>query len=85
MRDRGLDGGNDPRFFRGFKRGIGTKIQGFLPELDGKVISFEQVGNWYLSSLIQQLQQENQTEIESLILTVPVDSFESYRQWLSQT
>lgn len=85
VRDRGLDGGSDPRFFRGFKRGIGTKIQGFLPELDGKVISFEQVGNWYLSSLIQQLQQENQTEIESLILTVPVDSFESYRQWLSQT
>jgi molecular chaperone DnaK (HSP70) len=85
VRDRGLDGGSDPRFFRGFKRGIGTKIQGFLPELDGQVISFEQVGNWYLSSLIGQLQQENQTDLESLILTVPVDSFESYRQWLSQT
>ena len=85
VRDRGLDMGVDPLFFRGFKRGIGTKIQGFLPELDGRLITFEQVGNWYLGKLIQQLQQENQTEIESLILTVPVDSFESYRQWLSQT
>ena len=85
VRDRGLDINVDPRFFRGFKRGIGTKIQGFLPELDEKVITFEQVGNWYLSNIIQQLQKENSGEVESLILTVPVDSFESYRQWLSQT
>lgn len=84
IRDRGLDISVDPRFFRGFKRGIGTKIPGFLPELDEKIITFEQLGNWYLGKLIQQLQQENQGKIESLILTVPVDSFESYRQWLSQ-
>ncbi len=83
--DRGLDISNDPRFFRGFKRGIGTKIQGFLPELDEKNITFEQVGNWYLGQIIQQLQQNEGGQIDSLILTVPVDSFEAYRQWLSQT
>lgn len=83
--DRGLDISNDPRFFRGFKRGIGTKIQGFLPELDEKNITFEQIGNWYLDQIIQQLQQNEGGKIDSLILTVPVDSFEAYRQWLSQT
>lgn len=83
--DRGLDISNDPRFFRGFKRGIGTKIQGFLPELDGKNTTFEQVGNWYLGQIIQQLQKNEGGKIDSLILTVPVDSFEAYRRWLSQT
>ena len=43
VRDRGLDLTNDSRFFRNFKRGIGTDIQGFLPELDGVKITFEQI------------------------------------------
>jgi molecular chaperone DnaK (HSP70) len=38
VRDRGLDIQTDPRFFRGFKRGIGTSVQGFLPEVDGQSI-----------------------------------------------
>lgn len=80
VRDRGLDLTNDPRFFRNFKRGIGTEIQGFLPELDGVKISFEQVGEWFLRELITNIQTE--AVIESLVLTVPVDSFESYRHWL---
>ncbi len=81
LRDRGLDG-NNPRFFRNFKRGIGTEIQGFLPELDGKKISFEQIGSWFLRELITSLQEEPTEELQSLVLTVPVDSFESYRHWL---
>jgi molecular chaperone DnaK (HSP70) len=48
VRDRGLDLGSDPRFFRNFKRGIGTPIQGFLPTLDGVALTFEQVGQWFL-------------------------------------
>ena len=80
VRDRGLDVQQNPRFWRSFKRGIGSKIQGFLPELDDQVVTFEQVGNWFLSSLIAQLE-----DIDSLVLTVPVDSFESYRYWLSNT
>ena len=78
--DRGLDLDSDPRFFRNFKRGIGTEIQGFLPVLDEIKISFEQVGEWFLKELITQVQTIE--EIQSLILTVPVDSFESYRHWL---
>ncbi|BAY46505.1 heat shock protein Hsp70 [Scytonema sp. HK-05] len=83
VRDRGLDLKNDPRFFRSFKRGIGADIQGFLPEIDGQNITFEQVGQWFLSQVIEQLA-PMQGGIESLVLTVPVDSFEAYRHWLGQ-
>ncbi|NEQ22742.1 MAG: Hsp70 family protein, partial [Microcoleus sp. SIO2G3] len=83
VRDKGLDLTKNPRFFRSFKRGIGAEIQGFLPELDGKIISFEQVGQWFLRQIIEQLEPSPDTVVESLILTVPVDSFEAYRHWLS--
>ena len=83
VRDKGLDLTSDPRFFRSFKRGIGAEIQGFLPELDGKLVSFEQVGEWFLNQIIEQLEPSQEGSVESLILTVPVDSFEAYRHWLS--
>lgn len=79
VRDNGLDLSSDQRFFRNFKRGIGSEIQGFLPELDGKFLNFEQVGEWFLREIMTQLKAE-----DSLILTVPVDSFEAYRLWLGQ-
>jgi molecular chaperone DnaK (HSP70) len=82
VRDRGLDISNEPRFFRSFKRGIGVNIQGFLPELDGQVVTFEQVGQWFLTSVITQLSTTNPEVADSLVLTVPVDSFETYRHWL---
>lgn len=89
VRDRGLDITTDSRFFRGFKRGIGVQIQGFLPELDGVNITFEQVGQWFLETIINQFSEELfageglalQNNIE-LVLTVPVDSFDAYRYWL---
>ena len=81
VRDRGLDLAGDTRFFANFKRGIGTELQGFLPELDGVKVSFEQIGEWFLRELITNLQ-STAGEVKSLVLTVPVDSFESYRLWL---
>ncbi len=84
VRDRGLDLTADPRFFGSFKRGIGTEIQGFLPELDQKTVTFEQVGQWFLSRLIETLKAQTPDIPESLVLTVPVDSFEAYRHWLTQ-
>lgn len=83
VRDRGLDLTSDARFFRNFKRGIGADIQGFLPELDGQIVSFEQVGQWFLTQLIQKLNADT-PDVSSLVLTVPVDSFEAYRHWLGQ-
>lgn len=83
VRDRGLDLAADSRFWSGFKRGIGTEIQGFLPEIDDCTVTFEKVGQWFLANLIQHLKTESKDSIDSLILTVPVDSFEAYRNWLS--
>ncbi|MEO1619926.1 MAG: Hsp70 family protein, partial [Cyanobacteria bacterium J06632_3] len=83
VRDRGLDLSTDPRFFRNFKRGIGTTVQGFIPELDGQIISFEQVGSWFLQQLIGELKAQD-PNLDSLVFTVPVDSFEAYRLWLSE-
>jgi molecular chaperone DnaK (HSP70) len=82
VRDRGLDTGQDARFFRNVKRGIGSDIQGFLPELDGRSVSFEQAGQWFLTEVIQTLQKTE--TVESLTFTVPVDSFEVYRLWLTE-
>jgi molecular chaperone DnaK (HSP70) len=84
VRDRGLDTANDPRCFRNFKRGIGSNVQGFLPELDGRSIRFEQVGAWFLSQVINQLKPTDPDITQSLVFTVPVDSFEAYRLWLGQ-
>ena len=54
VRDRGLDLRSDNRYFRGFKRGIGAQIQGFLPELDGVSMTFERVGELFLTGIINQ-------------------------------
>ena len=78
MINEGLNIAQNSRFFSNFKRGIGSKIQGFLPELDGQLVTLETVGKIFLDTIIKQLD----PEAESLILTVPVDSFESYRNWL---
>lgn len=83
VRDRGLDLKGDTRFFRSFKRGIGANIQGFLPELDGEMITFEKVGKWFLTRIIAELA-PMEGGLDSLVLTVPVDSFEAYRYWLGK-
>jgi len=84
VHDRGLDLTSDPRFFRSFKRGIGADIQAFLPELDGQIVTFAQVGEWFLTQLISQLNADTPNNGQSLVLTVPVNSFEAYRHWLGQ-
>jgi molecular chaperone DnaK (HSP70) len=83
VRDRGLDVASDRRFFRNFKRGIGTAVQGFLPDLDGQSLSFEQLGQWFLTTVLTAAQAQ-EAEGEAVIFTVPVDSFEVYRHWLGQ-
>jgi molecular chaperone DnaK (HSP70) len=84
VRDRALDVASDQRFFRNFKRGIGSSIQGFLPELDGQAIRFEQLGQWFLVDVIRQLKVSDPEVADSVVFTVPVDSFEAYRLWLGQ-
>ena len=83
VRDRALDLSTDPRFFRNIKRGIGTSVQGFIPELDGQQLSFEQVGSYFLHQVISTLKAQ-EADLNDLVFTVPVDSFEAYRLWLSE-
>jgi molecular chaperone DnaK (HSP70) len=81
VRDRGLDvklTKGKQRFFSSFKRAISNLAPGFVPELDGETVSFARVGGWFLRRIIDRL-----PELDSLVFTVPVDSFEPYRQWLS--
>jgi len=77
VRDRGLDFKNNQRFFQNFKRAIAQPITGFVPELDGIEVTPALIGAWFLLEVIKQL-----PDVTSLVLTVPVDSFEPYRQWL---
>ena len=83
VRDKGLDLSTDSRFFRNFKRGIGTPVHGFVPELDGQIVPFEQVGEWFLSQIVGAIR-ELPLPVDSLVFTVPVDSFEAYRNWLGK-
>jgi molecular chaperone DnaK (HSP70) len=78
--DQGLDLKDDPRYFSGFKRGIGTEFQGFLPEIAGQQLSFELVGEAFLAGILADV-----TDRDALVVTVPVDSFDTYRRWLSRT
>jgi molecular chaperone DnaK (HSP70) len=83
VRDRGLDITSDPRFFQNFKRGIGSSFQGFLPEIEGQSLTFEQVGQWFLETILDKVK-ATEPDTSSLIVTVPVDSFEAYRLWLGE-
>ena len=82
VRDRGHTR-DDSRYFSQFKRGIGTAVQGFMPTLDGQTPSFEILGQWFLTAVVEQIRQQD-SEANALIFTVPVDSFETYRNWLTQ-
>lgn len=82
LRERQQD--NNQRVFRNFKRGIGTEIQGFLPQLDGLDLTFEQIGTWFMQHLYHQLLKLHPDAQKSLVLTVPVDSFAAYRLWLTE-
>lgn len=83
VRDRHLEATDESRLFRTFKRGIGAEMQGFLPALDGRQLSFEGLGEWFLEAVLTAARTQIEGPMESLVLTVPVDSFEAYRQWLA--
>jgi len=77
--DRGLDQKNNNRLFQGFKRAICQPAPAFMPILDGKQISCQAIATYFLQQIIAQL-----PEVDSLVFTVPVDSFEPYRLWLTE-
>lgn len=66
-----------PNSFTNFKRGIGQKI-GFPPQIDGQDISFELMGECFLKRILEALPGR-----DMVIFTVPIDSYETYGNWLS--
>lgn len=71
------------RLFRNFKRGIGANGSA-ARILDGVPWSDFEAGNHFLHTLLAALPYQAE-EIEQLVLTVPVASFEGYSNWLRRS
>jgi molecular chaperone DnaK (HSP70) len=80
--DRGLDraSSNHSRLFSKIKRRILSRLQ-FAPRFDGVKVSAEWVGGIFLSELLKDLRSQ-QIFPDEIILTVPVDAYETYLRWL---
>ncbi len=79
--DAALDQQKDNRLFRNFKRGI-VASHGPPPRLiDGQSWQDRDAGYSFLRGLVATLPD---SEIDQLVLTAPVVSFESYLNWLSE-
>ncbi|MEJ2149919.1 MAG: Hsp70 family protein, partial [Chloroflexota bacterium] len=70
VRAGGYDVRADDRFFASFKRGIGA------------LKDDARAGGAFLAKVLEKTLQEEDVEIEELVLTVPVQSFEQYLNWL---
>ena len=82
VRDKGLDLQKDNRLFRNFKRGIVTTPAPEPRLLDGTPWADADAGRHFLRHLIDALP-HTWSEIEQLVLTAPVASFEGYLAWLN--
>jgi molecular chaperone DnaK (HSP70) len=82
VRDNDLDSQRDNRLFRNFKRGIVAAPAPEPREIDSAQWADADAGRSFLRSLIGSLPY-NKAEIEQMVLTVPVVSFEGYLTWLT--
>lgn len=83
VRDKGLDVRKDNRLFRNFKRGI---VSSPTPEprmIDGKAWGDHDAGQTFIHRVLEALPYP-QSELEQLVLTAPVASFEGYLAWLNR-
>lgn len=71
-----------PRFVRHFKRNLMSDVPGFTPTLDGVEITPQWVGQQFLRTTFAAVKASGQ-EVDEVILTVPVNAFETYSQWLA--
>ncbi|MBI5669166.1 MAG: Hsp70 family protein [Chloroflexi bacterium] len=82
VRDRGLDQQKDNRLFRNFKRGIVALPAPDPREIDGTLWTDHDAGRSFIRRLISTLPNGDR-DIEQLVLTAPVASFEGYLAWLN--
>ena len=83
VRAAGLDRLADNRLFRNFKRGLVTQTKIAPRQIDGQEWTVRAVGDRFLQTVLQALPHQP-AEIEQLVLTAPVESFEMYVAWLNE-
>ncbi|MCU0496601.1 MAG: Hsp70 family protein [Anaerolineae bacterium] len=82
VREQGLDAQRNNRLFRNFKRGIVASPAPEPRQIDGKLWADRDAGREFVKKVIHSLPFKD-SEIEQLVLTAPVASFEGYLQWLN--
>jgi molecular chaperone DnaK (HSP70) len=82
VRTRELDLKPDNRLFRNFKRGITTAAPP-CRVLDGTPWTDRDAGRYFLSQVFSSLPYRAD-EIDQLVMTAPVASFENYRSWVGE-
>ncbi|MCB9452061.1 MAG: Hsp70 family protein [Anaerolineaceae bacterium] len=82
VRDDHLDHERDNRLFRNFKRGIVSFPAPAPREIDGVEWADRQAGRSFIRHLISTLPY-GEADIDQLVLTAPVASFEGYLSWLN--
>lgn len=81
VRAEGLDVHSDARYFASFKRGIAATTRPLARNIDGIDWDEPAVGEAFLSQVLSCFV-EQEGQIDELVLTVPVQSFERYLKWL---
>jgi len=79
-----IDVFQDERIFRDFKRGLLTADEAIARDIDGVPWNHADAGKHFVHALIQNLP-FSQSEIDQLVLTVPVTAFSHYLNWLTDT
>lgn len=82
VRANGYDVQNDRRFFASFKRAIAARHRPLPRQIDGAAWDDARAGHRFLAEVMSALVYGEQT-IEELVLTVPIQAFERYLQWLT--
>lgn len=73
---------SSPRTFRWMKRYISHRSP-IRQNLNGKTVSYQEAGTDFLTSVLVDAQQELGLKDEEIVLSVPVESFEHYEDWLT--
>lgn len=82
--DRGLDRQRNHRLFRNFKRGINASPQPDPREIDGIWWTDRMAGRSFLHHIMAALPYPI-SDLDQLVLSAPVATFENYLSWLNET
>ncbi|MEP7289931.1 MAG: Hsp70 family protein [Chloroflexota bacterium] len=83
VRDNKLDYQKDNRLFRNFKRGIVASPAPEPREIDGVLYADRDAGRSFVRQLLAAIPYQK-ADIDQLVLTAPVASFEGYLAWLNE-